>query len=158
MNQSFCSTLHTKAMNWQTWVQVSATSRSQVQLKSQEWKKICCPNSFRGSFRQFFHAAHSTAACWDKSLGHSYLMGGWNTGYSVRGKILGPFLNQETTSDPQLLLLPSWCFVVFPRGGFSGADAHPDIWVFPSFPFRVSRQITSNRRILCQKCFLVFIY
>lgn len=159
MNQLFCSTLHTKAMNWQTRLQVPATSWSQALLKTQQWKKISCPKPFRGSFRKFFHAVHCPAACWDKSLGHSYLMGGWNTGYSVRGKYLVPSSTRRQLQTPSYCHLPSWCFVVFPSRGFSGADAHLDIWEgFPSFPFRVSWQITSNRRILCQKCLLVFIY
>lgn len=110
------------------------------------------------SFRKFFHAAHSTAACWDEPLGHSYLMGETQVALSEE-KYLVPSSSRRQLQSPSYCHLPSWCFVVFPRRGFSGADAHLDILEgFLSFPFRVSWQRTSDRRISCKKCLLVFVY
>lgn len=73
-------------------------------------------------------------------------------------KYLFPSSSRRQLQSPSYCHLPSWCFVVFPRRGFSGADAHLDILEgFLSFPFRVSWQRTSDR-ISCKKCLLVFVY
>lgn len=124
MNLSFCSTLHTKAMidkyeskylpladpkhSWR-----ASNERRPLVLSHSEGASGGSSMQHSLCFRKFFHAAHSTAACWDKSLGHSYFMGGWNRGYSVRGKILGPFLIQGNNFRlPVITIFPHdalWC-------------------------------------------------